>query len=64
VPILLSKKYFHEETFLATLDEIFKNYEMYATNAKNLAKKLPAPLEDKNTANRLVEILTEIQGKE
>lgn len=57
VGFMLSKKYFKEKHLLNAINEIFNNYDIYLKNAQILAKKLPPPEGDKNTANRLVKLL-------
>ncbi|UCF12112.1 MAG: glycosyltransferase family 1 protein [Thermoplasmatales archaeon] len=57
VGFILSKKYFKEKHLLNAIKEIFNNYDTYLKNAQILAKKLPQPEGDKNTANRLVKLL-------
>lgn len=57
VGFMLSKKYFKEKHLLNAIKEIFNNYDIYLKNAQILAKKLPQPEGDKNTANRLVKLL-------
>ena len=54
---MLSKKYFKEKHLLNEIKEIFNNYDIYLKNAQILAKKLPQPEGDKNTANRLANLL-------
>jgi UDP:flavonoid glycosyltransferase YjiC (YdhE family) len=56
--LMLSKKYFKEETLLKAINKIFDNYDQYLRNAQLLAKKLPKPEGDKNAARRIVEIVT------
>ncbi len=55
--LMLSRIYFKEKQLLVSMDKIFENYDFYLENAQTLAKKLPKPEGDKNTALRLVEIL-------
>ncbi len=57
VGFMLSKKYFKKKHLLNAIKEIFNNYDIYLKNAQILAKKLPQPEGDKNTANRLVKLL-------
>jgi len=57
VGFMLSKKYFKEKHLLDAIKEIFDNYDIYLKNAQILAKKLPQPEGDKNTAKRLVKLL-------
>jgi len=52
-----SRKYFKGDQLLASIDEIFGNYNAYFNNAQALAKKLPQPEGDKHAARKLVEIL-------
>lgn len=59
--ILLTKKYFQDKKLLAAIEEIFRNYDKYLTNAQNLTKQLPLPQGDKNAARRLIEIYTKIK---
>jgi len=63
VSIMLSRKYFKEETLLKTINKIFDNYDFYLKNAQSLANKIPKPEGDKNAARRLVEIAAKIDGK-
>jgi len=56
--IRLSKTYFKKEKMQNAIEEIFKNYENYMKNSKNLIEKLPRPEGDKNAVLRLHEIIT------
>lgn len=55
--LMLSKKYFSEETLLDALDEIFSNYEKYLEKARCLAQKLPLPEGDKIAARKILQII-------
>lgn len=58
--LMLSKKYFKEETLLKAISKIFDNYDTYLKNAHILANKLPKPEGDKNAAQRIVEISSKL----
>jgi UDP:flavonoid glycosyltransferase YjiC (YdhE family) len=55
--ILESRKYFKEQTFLKTIQDVFDNYDFYLKNAQCLAGQLSKPEGDKNAARILVKIL-------
>jgi spore coat polysaccharide biosynthesis predicted glycosyltransferase SpsG len=55
-----SRKHFMEKAFLDQITRIFNNYNLYLKNAQNLAKKLPKPEGDKNAANKVFEITTQL----
>jgi UDP:flavonoid glycosyltransferase YjiC (YdhE family) len=63
VGLMLSKKYFKEESLLKAISKIFDNYDFYLKNAQALANKLPKPEGDKNAARRIVEIAAEMDSK-
>ena len=61
--LMLSKKYFKQQTMLTAINKIFDNYDHFLQHAKALAQKLPRPEGDKNAAKRLLEIARKNQNK-
>ncbi len=62
--LMLSKKYYKEKNLLEAITKIFDNYDEYLTNAKKLAKKIPMPEGDRNSALRLVDILKQYKNNQ
>jgi len=54
--LMLSKKYFNQQSLLEAINKIFDNYSRFLSNAQNLAQKLPKPEGDKNAVKRILEI--------
>ena len=52
-----SRRYFKEQLFLKTIEDVFDNYNFYIKNAQKLASRLPKPEGDKNAAEILLEII-------
>jgi UDP-N-acetylglucosamine:LPS N-acetylglucosamine transferase len=53
---MLSKKFFNENRFLKTIENVFDNYEIYLSNAKRLANLLPKPQGDINAAKKIMKL--------
>lgn len=54
--LMLSKKYFKQQTLLTAINTIFDNYDHFLKHAQDLAQKLPKPEGDKNAAKQILEI--------
>jgi len=52
-----SRRYFKEQLFLKTIEDVFDNYDVYLKNAQKLASMLPKPEGDKNAAEILLNII-------
>jgi len=52
-----SRRYFKEQLFLKTIEDVFDNYDVYLKNAQKLASRLPKPEGDKNAAGILLNII-------
>lgn len=52
-----SRKYFKEEVFLKSIEDVFNNYEIYLKNAKTLASNLPKPQGVTNATRNIIEII-------
>ena len=52
-----SRRYFKEQLFLKTIEDVFDNYDGYLKNAQKLASRLPKPEGDKNAAEILLNII-------
>jgi len=52
-----SRKYFKEQLFLKTIENVFDNYDVYLKNAQKLASRLPKPEGDKNAAEILLNVI-------
>ncbi|UCB58920.1 MAG: hypothetical protein JSV67_01085 [Thermoplasmatales archaeon] len=59
--LMISKKFFKEQTFINLIHTIFNNYNFYLKNAENLKIILPKPQGDKNAVKRIIEIIDELQ---
>ncbi len=62
--LMLSKKYYKEKNLHDAIKKIFDNYDVYLNNAKKLAKKIPMPEGDRNSALRLVDILKQYKNNQ
>ena len=54
--LMLSRKYFNQESLLSGIKSIFEDYKQFLENAQNLSTKLPKPVGDKNAVKRILEI--------
>ncbi len=52
-----SRRYFKEQLFLKTIEDVFDNYDVYLKNAQKLASRLPKPEGDKNAAEILLNVI-------
>lgn len=59
--LMISKRFFKDQTFINTIHTIFNNYIFYQKNSKKLKNILPKPQGEKNAAKRLVEIINDLQ---
>lgn len=58
--LMMSRKFFKEQTLINNIQSIFNNYTFYLKNAQKLKNILPKPQGDLNTAKRLVELIDEL----
>jgi len=52
-----SRRYFKEQLFLKTIENVFDNYDFYLKNAQKIASRLPKSEGDKNAAEILLNII-------
>ena len=55
--LMLSKKYFNQQSLLDAISTILDNHSRFLINAQSLTQKLPKPEGDKNAVKRILEIV-------
>jgi len=59
--LMLSNKHFNEIKLIQAINRIFKNYDEFLQNSRNLSQILPKPEGDKKAAQRIMKILAKKQ---